>query len=170
MSNIKGQVTDFSLYNGSNRLIGHGSEITLPTIAFIKYAAELAAGNMDLPGMRTENIEVEVPFNVFDREAGSIISLSKTTTLIARGALQGVDTGSHNFDYSGVKVTMKGFASEVNLGTLKRSDKMDSNVKLTLSYIKIEDSNGNVYIEIDKLNGTLIINGEDVRRPMQQYL
>ena len=169
MSNIKGQVVDFSLYNGS-KIIGHGSELQLPTVTFVKYSAELAAGNMDLPGMRTENMEVEIPFNVFDKEAADAISLSTATTLVARGALQGVATSSHNFNYSGVKVTMKGFASEVELGTLKRSDKMDSKVKLTLSYIKVEDPDGKVFMEIDKLNGTLNINGTDERSAFKKYL
>lgn len=170
MSKIPAQIVDFSLYNGNERLIGHGSEITLPTVTSKTATAELAAGDIDLPGMRTENMEMEIPFNVFDSEAASVISLTNVSTVVIRGAAQRVNTSSHDFVYSGLKVTAKGFAKEIELGTLKRSDKMDSNITMTLTYIKVEDDKGNVFIEIDKLNGTFIINGKDVRDGISKFL
>lgn len=170
MSKIPSQVMDFSVYNSTNRLVGAGAEITLPTITSKTYTADLPAGEIDLPSMRTENLELEIPFNVFDKEAGGMISLSKVTTVIIRGCLQASNTNTHDFDYSGVKVTAKGFAKEVSLGTLKRSDKMDSKITMTLTYIKVEDGDGNIFMEIDKLNGTYIINGEDVRSEIEKYL
>jgi len=170
MSKIPSQVMDFSVYNGNNRLVGAGAEITLPTITSKTYTADLPAGEIDLPSMRTENLELEIPFNVFDAEAGGMISVSTVTTVTIRGCLQASNTTTHDFDYSGVKVTAKGFAKEVALGTLKRSDKMDSKITMTLSYIKVEDGDGNIFIEIDKLNGTYIINGEDVRAGIDKYL
>lgn len=170
MSKIPSQVVDFSLYNGNDKLIGHGAELTLPTITSKTFTAELAAGDIDVPGMRTENMEMEIPFNLFDKEAANTISLTKVTTIVARGSAQKVNTSTHNFEYAGVKVTAKGFAKEVALGNLKRSDKMDSKIKLTLTYIKVEDGDGNTFIEIDKLNGTYIVNDEDVRAGIDKYL
>ena len=67
-------------------------------------------------------------------------------------------------------MSTKGFAKEIELGTLTRSDKMDSKITLTLTYIKVEDEAGNVFIEIDKLNGTYKVNGVDVREGISQYL
>jgi P2 family phage contractile tail tube protein len=170
MSKIPSQIVDFSAYNGSDKLIGHGAEVTLPTITSKTFTAELPAGDIDLPGMRTENIEMEIPFNLFDAEAAATISLVDTTTIILRGSAQKVDTSTHNFSYAGVKVTAKGFAKEIELGTLKRSDKMDSKITLTLTYIKVQDGDGNVFIEIDKLNGTYKVNDEDVRSGISKYL
>lgn len=170
MSDIPTQVMDFRLYNETKHLIGAGAEITLPTVTSKTYTADIAAGELDLPSMRTENLVMEIPFNVFDKEAASLISLTKTTTVIIRGSLQKTNTTSHDFNYSGIKVTAKGFAKEVALGTLKRSDKMDSKITMTLTYIKVEDGDGNVFMEIDKLNGTYIINGVDVRAGIDKYL
>lgn len=170
MPKIPSQIVDFSLYNLNDRLMGHGDEITLPKITSLTSEVDLAAGKIDVPGMRTENMEMEIPFNLFDEEAAGVVSLNKVTTVVVRGSAQKMDTESHNFDYSGLKVTAKGFSKEVDLGTLKRSDKMDSKITLTLTYIKVEDAEGNVFIEHDKLNGTLIINGEDVREGISQYL
>lgn len=170
MSKIPTQVMDFRVYNAMQRLIGEGAEITLPTVTSKTYTADIAAGEIDLPSMRTENLELEIPFNVFDEEAASMISLTDTTTVVIRGSLQKTNTTSHDFDYSGIKITAKGFAKEIALGTLKRSDKMDSKITMTLTYIKVEDGDGNVFMEIDKLNGTYIINGTDVRAGIEKYL
>ena len=165
MDKIPSQVVDFRAYNGNNRLFGNGAEVTLPTITSRTTEVDLPSGTMG-----TENLELEVPFVLFDREAASVVSLTRVTTIVLRGSAQRVNTDSHDFMYEGLKVTAKGFAKEIELGTLKRSDKMDSKITLTLSYIKVEDSNGNVFLEIDKLNGTFRINGEDVRAGIAQYL
>lgn len=170
MPEIPSQVMDFRVYNEAKRVIGAGAEITLPTIKPKTYTADLPAGELDLPSMRTENFELEIPFTVFDKEAGEMVSLNNVTTVTIRSSVQKTNTETHNFKYSGLKVTAKGFAKEVALGTLKRSDKMDSKITMTLTYIKIEDGDGYVFAEIDKLNGTYIINGEDVIAGIDKYL
>lgn len=170
MSKIPGQIVDFSLYNQTEKLIGHGAEVTLPKITSKTFTADLAAGEIDLPGMRTENLEIEIPFNIFDKEAAKNISLTHTTQLTLRGSGQRVNTASHDFDYVGVKVVVKGFAKEVDLGTLKRSDKMDSKITMTLTYISVEDGDGNVFIKIDKLNSVFIVNNENIRKDIDKYL
>lgn len=170
MSKIPSQIVDFSLYNLNDRLMGHGDEITLPDVESLTSEVDLAAGKVDVPGMRTENMEMEIPFNLFDKEAASVVSLNKVTTVILRGSAQKIETTSHDFSYGGVKVTAKGFSKKIALGKLKRSDKMDSKITMTLTYIKVEDENGFVFLEHDKLNGTLIINGEDVRAGISQFL
>lgn len=167
---IPTQLIDFNIYNGDDKLIGTGAEVTLPKVTSKTYTAELPAGDVDLPGMRTENMELEVPFNVLDEEAAGMMSLTEVNTVIIRGATQKVDQGTHDLSYGGIKVTCRGYTKELDLGTLKRSDKMDSKVAMTLTYIKVEDENGNVFIEVDKLNGTYIINGKDVRAGINQYL
>ena len=97
------------------------------------------------------------------------MSISKVNTLIIRSCQQKADTKTHNLSYDGLKLTIRGFAKEVDLGTLKRSDKMDSKITMTLTYIKIEDSS-TVFLEIDKFNGTFIVNGKDVREGINKYL
>lgn len=46
---------------------------------------------------------------------------------------------------------------------------MDSKITMTLTYIKVEDSS-TVFLEIDKFNGTFIVNGKDVREGINKYL
>ena len=162
---IPTQIIDFNIYNAPNKLIGAGDEVTLPKIVSKTYTAALAGGDIDLQGLTTENMEMEVPFNVFDKEAASTMSISKVNTLIIRSCQQKADTKTHNLSYDGLKLTIRGFTKEVDLGTLKRSDK----ITMTLTYIKIEDSS-TVFLEIDKFNGTFIVNGKDVREGINKYL
>lgn len=170
MPKIPTQLIDFSLYNKNNRLVGHGDEITMPSIVFKAATIALAGGDIDMPGFSTENMEMDIPFNVFDEEAADLITLGKVATVIIRGALQKADTSSHDLTYKGLKVTTKGYTKEIEIGKAKRVDKMDSNIKQTITYIKIENGDGYVFLEIDKLNGTLIVNGKDLRADMQKYL
>ena len=170
MSKIPTQIVKFSISNGNDKLVGHGNEVTLPTIEQLTDTASLAGGDVDVPGMRTNNITLEIPFNVFDKEAGGLLKVSKTNTVILRAAEQEIQDNTHEFSYKGLKVTAKGLANSIELGTLKKPGKMDSIVKLTLTYIKVEDNNGYVFLEHDKLNGTYIVNNEDAAAEFQQYL
>lgn len=98
---IPTQIIDFNIYNGQNKLMGTGDEVTLPKIVSKAYTAALAGGDIDLPGLTTENMEMEVPFNVFDKEAASTMSISKVNTLIIRSCQQKADTKTHNLSYDG---------------------------------------------------------------------
>lgn len=170
MPKIPSQIVDFSLYNLNDRLMGHGEEITLPKIVSKVTSIILAGGDFDVPSLMTENMEMEIPFTLFDEEAGGLVTFNKTSTVIARGSAQKIDTGTHDFNYSGLKVTSKGFTKEVDLGTLKRADGMNSKITQTLSYIKVENGDGYVFIEIDKLNGTFIVNNKNMREGIEKYL
>lgn len=172
---IPTQIMAYNVYNilnnSENKLIGKGEEMTLPKIAFKALECALAGGTMEIPSMQTDNIELEVPFNCVDEEMASCISLDKVTTLKIRAAKQKVNSNSHDFDYSGIVITAKGFSKEVDLGKLVDADKMDSKITLNLSYFKIASATSNdPFVEIDKLNGTLKINGKDVRAGIDKYL
>lgn len=172
---IPSQIMDFRVYNGDDWLIGTGEEITLPTITNIAASIDLPGGKIDMPSMRTENMEIEIPFMAISEEAGKTMSLTKTNTLIIRASKQKSNSASHDFIYGGIKVTTKGYFKEFSLGTLKRSDKMDSKIKQTITYIKIEaaetpTSEFETLLEIDKLNGVYKINGEDMRAGIDKFL
>ena len=170
MSKIPTQVVDFNLYNVDNKLLGVGEELTLPSIVNKTIDAMLPGGIVSVPSMTTEDMESEINFNVFDKEAGSIITVNKTAMLVVRAAEQGVNTESHAFDYKGLKITMKGITKEVNLGSVKKGGTMDSKIKQSLTYIKIEDNTGFVILEHDKANSTYVVNGENIREGIDQYV
>ena len=178
---IPSQILDYRVYNNTTasgkgkQLVGVGDEVKLPTLASLTAEVDLPDGKVDVPGMRTENMELEIPFNTFDDEAASLMNLTKTTHLTLYGAQQRVNQTSHDFDNQGLRVDVKGFVKELDIGTLKRSDKMDSKITLTLTYIRVDKINAagaveQTYLEVDKLNSVFILNGVDVRAGIDKFL
>ena len=178
-ANIPSQIYDFRLYNVTsnndlNQFVGNGSEVTLPTVTNITAETDLAGGKLDMPGMRTENMEIEIPFTLMDEEAASIMSLNNAAHLAIYGAAQRSKAATHDFENTGLRLEVKGYTKEIELGTLKRSDKMDSKVKLTLTYIKLESVDADMkkftIMEIDVLNSVYIMNGVNVREGIDKFL
>lgn len=169
--NISTVLRDYNVYNDKNKLIGIGEELSLPSITFLTSTLNGAGfgGEIELPSPgRTSNIEQEVPFNMMDEETVSLIKVGNVTALTVRGANEKVNPETGKLDWSGMSVSMRGYVSEINLGTAKRADKMDSSVKMSLIYIKYV-ANDKILLEIDKLNGKCIINGVDMTGDYKQY-
>lgn len=162
------QIVDFSVYNNST-LIGTGDELPLPDVVFKTYTAMTPGGEIDLPTLMTENMEQETKFDVIDKDAAGLISVGDTTSLTIRGAAQYVDPDTHGLVYKQVKVEEKGITSKVTIGTLKKGDKMDSSITNNLTYIKLT-LDGQVLLEIDKLNGSCIVNGKNIKEGISALL
>ncbi len=170
MAKIPSQIMDFRLYNDNSQVIGVGEEITLPTVSTINKTLNTPGGEIDLPSLATENMELEIPFNIFDDEAAEAVHIGETGSFVIRAAAQRADSSSHELTYNGLVVTVKGFTSEVTLGSAKRADGMNSTIKMNLTYLKVASYSGTVYLEIDKLNGPFKVNGVDQRSKISKYL
>lgn len=169
------QILNFNIYrentNKRNILIGAGDELTLPDIVNKTFSMELPSGTVDLPSMRTDNLEQEIPFNMIDVDALEVLKLTGVGTLIIRGSYQKLITTSHSLTEGGLKVTEKGFFKSLGFGKMKKSDKMDGKTVLTLTYLKIEDQDIKTpLLEIDKLNNIYKLNGKDMLKNVNKYL
>ncbi len=169
------QILDFTIYHDSteakNKIIGAGKELTLPEIVNKTYTYEAPNGDVDLPSMRTENLEQEIPYYMLDADAMSILKLTGVGTLIIRGSYQKLNCESHELSQGGLKITEKGFFKSAGFGKLKAAESMDAKITLTLTYLKIEDQdNSTPLLEIDKLNSTYKVNGVDLLADMNKYL
>lgn len=169
--NLSTVLRDYNVYNGSNKLVGIGDELSLPAITFLTSTLSGAGfgGEIDLPSPgRTGNIEQEIPFNMMDEETVSLIKVGNVTSLTLRGAHEEVNPETGKLAWSGISVLMRGYVSEISLGKAKRADKMDSSIKMSLIYIKYT-AGDNILLEIDKLNGKCIINNVDMMGDYKQY-
>lgn len=169
--NIPTVLRDYNVYNQNKKLIGIGEEVTLPSIPFLTSTISGAGimGEIDLPQLgRTGNIEQEIPFNMMDEEMLSVIGEGFVTTLSLKGANEKINPETGMLEWSGMSATFRGYVTEINPGTAKRADKMDSSIKMSLSYIKYI-VNDKTLVEIDKLNGTFILDGKDMTGKYKQY-
>lgn len=177
MSNVllPTQILDFTIYkettDAGNKIIGAGQELTLPEIVNKTYTYETSGGDIDLPSMRTENMEQEIPYYMLDTDAMSILKLTGVGTIIIRGSYQKLNGATHELSQGGIKVTEKGFFKSANFGKLKSAESMDAKIKLTLTYLKVEDQDITTpLLELDKLNSVYKINGVDMLEGMNKYL
>ncbi len=168
------QILDFTIYyndTNSSKIIGVGSELTLPDIVNKTYTYETSLGDLDLPSMRTENMEQEIPYYMLDSDAVSILKLTGVGTIIIRGSYQKLSTESHALSQGGLKVTEKGFFKSLSFGKFKTAEQMDAKLTLTLTYLKFEDQEiSTPLLEIDKINNIYKINGVDLLEGMNKYL
>ena len=166
---IPQQIMDYSLYSGTKKLFGMGETLTLPDIVFKTMTATLSSGDIDLPSLMTENLEQEFLFNVLDKSLGSAISFTTAAKFTVRAAVQHTNASTHSLEYKQIKVEYKGFPKQIKLGELKRADKMDSGITLSLSYIKVTVDSAEL-LEIDKLNNVIKVNGIDIRSKISDLL
>lgn len=162
---------DYNVYNVAEKLIGVGEELTLPSIAFMTSTISGAGimGELDLPQLgRTSNIELELPFNMIDSQMVGVISKGFVTNITVRGATEYIYQSTGELKWQPFTGSFRGYVTEINPGTAKRGDKMDSSIKMSLTHIKYTVDK-KVLVEIDKLNGIYKTNGKDMTGDYKQY-
>ena len=159
---IPEQISQCNLYNSADRFVGVTGEITLPSFEPQTNTVSGAGinGEYESPVVGCfGSAEMEIPFRVFDEQAAELLKNSGVT-LFLRGAVQAQDVSTLNTVNKQFKVTAKGKQKGVTLGTSGPAKQMDSSVKLEIIYFKYE-YDGNVLLEVDKLNNIYVVNGED---------
>lgn len=160
---IPEKVNNYNVYKDGEKLVGLAGEVELPTIKMKSSTVDGAGvlGEIDSPTIgQFESLEAKIKFNTLYSSIADITNPLKVTQLTLRAAQQVYDkTGGYVF--KGASIVMGGRAKETNPGTLKKGDAMDSEVTMELTTYKIE-VDGNVLVEIDKLNDVYRVNGEDM--------
>lgn len=162
-------INRFNMYKAGNKLIGFTGEVELPTVSMLTDSLEGAGtgGNMDVPVIGlTENMEVKIPYMAVTKDMMSMANPNQSADLTIRGAIQGTDPATGKIAYTSMAIAFRGTVKEIAPGTIKAGAKMESSVTLTLSYYKIVLDNETV-LEIDKLNGIFVVNGEDVLKEVR---
>lgn len=162
---IPTKINNYNVYNqeDGNKLLAIGDEMPLPDF---EQATETVSGagilgEFDDPtvGYFT-NQELEVPWRLLDRTAIGMMNSTKSAKLEIRGAGQWLNAEG-DIEFGPVRVVVRGRASSLTSGKLKRGAAMDAGVKLSLTYILIE-LDGETVLELDKLNPTFKVLGVDV--------
>lgn len=169
MNKIPQVVNRFSLYKKSDKLIGITSEVELPSVTQITDEMEGAGtgGKMEVViiGL-TENMEMKIPFMSLSKDMFSMANPNDSSDLTLRGAIQGMDPATGKVVYISMAIYARGTVKEIVPGKAKAGAKMESSITLTLNYYKIT-LDGEIAIEIDKLNGVYVVNGVDVLKEVR---
>lgn len=157
------KINDCNAYLEGNKMIGVGASITLPTVKMKTNTTSGMgiSGEIDSPTIgQFESMEQEVQFNALYSSCADMLSPLKTVNLTFRAAQQVYDkTGGYNF--KGLRVVEMGRVKEFEPGKIEKSESMEAKVKIELTYL-LAENDGEKLMEIDKLNGVYIVNGEDM--------
>lgn len=163
MSNpIPEKVINYNAYLDDEKLVGIAGEVTLPnfeamteTISGAGIAGEYESVTVGHFGSQT----IEIPFRTLIDQSFNLLKL-KGRSLVLRAAQQSYDVAAGETKKRPLKITLRGQAKGLNLGTLAVGGMTESTNTIEVLYIKIEE-NGIVVLEFDKLNFIFIVNGED---------
>lgn len=153
---------NFECYNAGNRLLGLAT-IDLPDIESM--TAEISGagigGKIDWPvrGM-FENIATTLHFRVVYEGSGQYLSQGSGHMMSLRGASEEYDASSGERKVMPIKIDLRGHSSKLGLGKLEPGTDMESELEITLDYLKVT-IDGKEVLELDKFNYIYSVNGVD---------
>lgn len=164
LSIIPQVLNDFQVYDGNgNKLIGVTNDMAL---------AEIASKTIQMEGAGMDSMEVvvvgmydpitqEVPLNTPYTQLLDSLDTTKNTTLNIRGAIQVENRGTGETDAIQFRYMISGKSKGLSAGNVKRGEKFDSKITMTVNRLLIE-LNGNSVLEIDKIANKVAVNGKDI--------
>lgn len=157
------KINEYNAYLDGEKMIGVVPDIDLAEIGMKASEVEGAGmlGVLDSPTIgQFESIEQEIKFNVLYSSAINMLSPLEAVNLTFRAAQQVYDkTGGYAF--KGLRIVQQGRVKKFKPGKLKRAEGMAATVTLELTYYLIE-VDGEIMLEIDKLNPKYIVCGKDM--------
>lgn len=154
--------------DGSNELIGIGT-VTLP---------DIENKTETIIGLGTDEYEhvLSTAFNALTLKIKFIgpiktinFSNGKVVSLIIKAAIGGLDDESHEEAHQVITVSMKGRVKKRSGYDLGKATKAEPEIEFSATYYKLE-IDGEVITEIDKLNRIVVIDGNDLRAPLDNLL
>ena len=159
---IPEKINEYNAYLDGTKMIGVAASVTLPEVNMKTSTVSGVGvnGELDSPTIgQFESMEQEIQFNTLYSSAADALRANTAVNLTFRAAQQIYDkTGGYAF--KGLRGVEIGRVKEFEPGKLEKSNTMEAKLKLELTYIKIEND-GVTLVEVDKLNGVYIVNGED---------
>ena len=166
-------INDYNTYLDGDKMIGVAASVTLPALKQKTNTVSGAGINGEIESVSVgqfESMEQEIQFNTLYSSAADALRANQAVNLTFRAAQQIYDkTGGYAF--KGLRVVEIGRVKEFEPGKLEKSSTMEAKLKLKLelTYIKIEND-GVTLVEVDKLNGVYIVNGEDALKDIRDLV
>jgi len=172
---IPDKINRFNAYIGTvsadNKAVGVTDEVTLPNFTYLSETIKLAGSNgeIDSPTLgQFASIQMEIPFaNI----AATTLALAQDDSkpIILRSAQEFLDPSDNHKVIKQRVITVRGLTKGVNFGTLKQSGYGNPSVTKEVTYYK-DELDGKTVMEVNKLTGRVIINGEDITKEIMDYI
>ncbi len=170
--NIPEVINGYNVYlNDAQRLIGISDEIPLPNFEAITATISGAGllGEIEDPVIgQFKSTETEIPFRALYDSTFMLMQTNTPLQLTIRGSEQNKDSETGATSLMPIRVVMRGTFKSFEGGKMKIANPTDSKVKMELVYILIE-VNGQTMLELDKLNSTYIVRGQDMLKEVNRF-
>lgn len=163
-------INDYNMYAAGEKLIGVTGEVTLPEFS----AMTETVGGAGMLGEFEEtaighfsSMQMEIPYRVLDKEAVKLMDPTEALNLTLRGASQLVNKTTGALELRGIRIVLRGKSKNIAPGSVKQAGAMNTSVTVEIIYILIE-VDGEIMIELDKLNSVYKVNGKDLLQQIKK--
>lgn len=170
LSMIPQVLNDFGVYDGNgDKIIGVTNDMTLADI--VSKTVEMEGAGMDsievvVVGMYnsiTQEIPVDTPYTQLIK----YLNTTKSATINVRGAIQAEDKGTGETKFLQFRYMVNGKVKQLTPGSAKRGETFGSKISVAVRRLLME-VDGETVIEIDKLNGKVVVEGKDITKAIRK--
>ena len=162
---IPEKINEYNAYLDGTKMIGVAASHTLPEVNMqtSTMSGMGVNGEIDSPTLgQFESMEQEIQFNTLYSSAVNALNPLNAVNLTFRAAQQVMDKSTGGgYAFKSLRIVEMGRVKKVKLGKIEKNNSMEAAVTLELTYILVE-VDGEVIMEIDKLNQVYNINGVDM--------
>lgn len=157
-------LNDYNVYDGDgDKIIGVTNDMTLADI--VSKTIEMEGAGIDttevvVTGMYNA-ITQEIPLNTPYSQLLKYLDTTKSVTLNIRGAIQTEDKSTYETGLLQFRYLVTGKVKQLTPGNVKRGETFGSKISIAVRRLLME-INGETVLEIDKLNGKVIVDGKDI--------
>lgn len=170
LSIIPEVLNDFNAYDGDgDKIIGVTNDMTLADI--VSKTVEMDGAGMDtievvVTGMYN-SITQEVPLSTPYTQLTKYLDTTKTATINIRGAIQAESRGTGETKMIQFRYMVSGKVKQLTPGNAKRGETFGSKITIAVRRLLME-LDGETVIEIDKLNGKVVVDGNDIMQDIRR--
>ena len=170
INQIPEKLINCKVYRDGTDLVGL-ADVSLPDIEYLSetLTGSGLAGEYDSPTIgHTKDISVGLKFRAHYKDVIGYISPAPILYDM-RASVQAIDAGTSEYASFPVRIVACGVPKKKGLGKWDPGKKMDNELSLSCSYLKIS-VDGQDVLEIDKLNFIFRVDGQDVLATVREHL
>lgn len=170
LSIIPQVLNDYAVYDGNgDKLIGITNDMTLADI--VSKTVEMNGAGMDdievvVIGMYN-SITQEIPLNTPYSQLIKYLDTTKNAVINVRGAIQAEDKGTGETKFLQFRYMVSGKVKQLTPGNAKRGETFGSKISVAVRRVLMEIA-GETVIDIDKLNGKVVVDGKDITQAIRK--
>lgn len=157
------KINEYNVYTNGTKMIGLTEDVSLPEINMKTDTVEGPGikGEIDSPTIgQFESMPATLKFRTLYSSAPDLMDPTATQNITLRAAQQVLDRTS-GYAFKSLRIVLGGRTKSFNPGTVQRGESMDAELVIEVTYYLIE-VDGQVVVEIDKLNDVYKVNGKDL--------